>query len=73
MFGPKSNDPILQARSRENGVYIVFVHPAEFLVTDPQGKIVTAELVGDRLLIDPATRTASPIPAPVATSICRFN
>jgi len=54
MFGPKSNDPILQARSRENGVYIVFVHPAEFLVTNPHGKIETAELVGDRLLIDPA-------------------
>jgi predicted amidohydrolase len=53
MFGPKSIDPILQARSRENGVYIVFVHPAEFLVTDPQGKIETAELVGDRLLIAP--------------------
>ena len=53
MFGPKSNDPILQARSRENGVYIVFVHPAEFLVTDPNGKIEIAELVGDRLLIEP--------------------
>jgi predicted amidohydrolase len=52
MFGPKSNDHILQARSRENGVTIVFVHPAEFLVTDPQGRIVTAELFGDRLLID---------------------
>jgi predicted amidohydrolase len=54
MFGPKNNDPILQARSRENGVYIVFVHPAEFLVTAPSGDIVTAELIGDRLLIDPA-------------------
>jgi len=52
MFGPKKNDPILQARSRENGVYIVFVHPAEFLVTDPRGEIVTAELFGDVLLID---------------------
>jgi predicted amidohydrolase len=53
MFGPKSNDPIVQSRSRENGVTIVFVHPAEFLVTDPRGKIVTAELFGDRLLIPP--------------------
>jgi hypothetical protein len=52
MFGPKKNDPIVQARSRENGVYIVFVHPAEFLVTDPHGDIVTAELFGDRLLVD---------------------
>jgi beta-ureidopropionase len=54
MFGPVKNDPILQARSRENSVYIVFVHPAEFLVTDPSGAIVTAELFGDRLLIDAA-------------------
>ncbi len=53
MFGPKSNDPILQARSRENGVYIIFVHPAEFLVTNRQGNIETAELIGDRLLIEP--------------------
>ncbi|MGD9723926.1 MAG: carbon-nitrogen hydrolase family protein [Pirellulales bacterium] len=52
MFGPQRNDPILQARSRENGVHIVFVHPAEFLVTDPAGQIITAELFGDRLLID---------------------
>ncbi|MEX2115083.1 MAG: carbon-nitrogen hydrolase family protein, partial [Pirellulales bacterium] len=52
MFGPAKNDPIVQARSRENGVYIVFVHPAEFLVTDPKGQIVTAELFGDRLLVD---------------------
>jgi predicted amidohydrolase len=54
MFGPVKNDPILQARSRENGVYIVFVHPAEFLVSNPDGEIITNELVGDRLLIDPA-------------------
>lgn len=54
MFGPKRNDPIVRARSRENGKYIVFVHPAEFLVTDPKGDIVTAELFGDVLLIDPA-------------------
>ena len=53
MFGPKNNDPYLQARSRENGVYIVFVHPAEFLVTDPTGKIVARTILGDRLLIDP--------------------
>ena len=53
MFGPKNNDPHLQARSRENGVYIVFVHPAEFLVTDPSGRIAARTILGDRLLIDP--------------------
>jgi neutral ceramidase len=51
MFGPKSNDPILQERSRENHSYIVFVHPAEFLVTAPDGSIATRTLLGDRLLI----------------------
>jgi predicted amidohydrolase len=53
MFGPKSNDHILAARSHENHVPIVFVHPAEFLVTAADGKIETAELFGDRLLIPP--------------------
>jgi predicted amidohydrolase len=51
MFGPKSNDPIVQARSRENQTHIVFVHPAEFLVTGPDGSILARTLLGDRLLI----------------------
>jgi N-acyl-D-aspartate/D-glutamate deacylase len=53
MFGPQTNDPILQARSRENGKYIVFVHPAEFLVTGPDGGIIKRTILGDRLLISP--------------------
>lgn len=51
MFGPKRNDPILQARSQETGLPIVFVHPAEFLVTGPGGVIDRRELLGDRLEI----------------------
>jgi predicted amidohydrolase len=51
MFGPKSNDPIVQARSRENQVPIVFVHPAEFLVTGPGGEILDRTILGDTLLI----------------------
>jgi predicted amidohydrolase len=51
MFGPKSNDPILQARSKENGKYIVFVHPAEFLVTAPDGSILQQTVLGETLLI----------------------
>jgi predicted amidohydrolase len=53
MYGPKQNDPIVQDRSRENGTYIVFVHPAEFLVTGPDGSILRRELLGNRLLIPP--------------------
>ena len=53
MFGPERNDPILQARSRENGKTIIFVHPAEFLVTGPDGKILKRTILGDRLLISP--------------------
>ena len=53
MFGPKSNDHILQARSKENGKYIVFVHPAEFLVTAPDGSIPQQTMLGDKLLIAP--------------------
>ncbi|HKB40426.1 MAG TPA: carbon-nitrogen hydrolase family protein, partial [Gemmataceae bacterium] len=51
MFGPKSNDPIVQARSRENRVPIVFVHPAEFLITGPDGSVLDRALLGDTLLI----------------------
>ena len=46
-FGPIRNDPKLQARSRENGVHIVFVHPAEFLVTGPDGSILERAILGD--------------------------
>jgi predicted amidohydrolase len=51
MFGPKSNDHIVQARSRENRKYIIFVHPAEFLVTSPSGEIVAQTILGNSLLI----------------------
>jgi predicted amidohydrolase len=53
MFGPKSNDPIVQARSRENQIHIVFVHPAEFLVTGPDGSNLASTVLGDQLLIQP--------------------
>ena len=51
MFGSKSNDPIVQARSRENKLPIVFVHPAEFLATSPDGSIAAQTMLGDRLLV----------------------
>jgi predicted amidohydrolase len=51
MFGSKTNDPIVQARSKENGLPILFVHPAEFLVTDSGGEIRAREILGDRLEI----------------------
>jgi predicted amidohydrolase len=53
-FGPRSNDPIVQARSRENHIPIVFVHPTEFLVTAPDGAIQRQLLLGDRLFIEKA-------------------
>lgn len=52
MFGPKDNDPLLQARSRENRVFIVFVHPCLFLVTGPDGSILKRRPLGDLLRID---------------------
>jgi predicted amidohydrolase len=51
MFGSKNNDAIVQARSKENNLPIVFVHPAEFLVTNADGSIQVRTLVGDRLVI----------------------
>ncbi len=53
MFGPRTNDPILQARSRENATHIVFVHPAEFLVTGPDGTVLSRAILGVQLLIRP--------------------
>ena len=53
MFGPPANDHYLQERSRENGIYIVFVHPCEFLVTAPDGTIRTTTLLGHKLLVPP--------------------
>ena len=54
MSGPKDNDPILQARSRENKKYLVFVHPKEFLVTAPDGSVAKRSMLGDKKLITPA-------------------
>jgi predicted amidohydrolase len=51
MFGSETNDPIVQARSKENKVPILFVHPAEFLVTDSHGEIRARTILGDRLEI----------------------
>jgi predicted amidohydrolase len=51
MFGPRQNDPIVQARSKENAVPIVFVHPAEFLVTGADGEIRSRTILGDKLEI----------------------
>ncbi|MBI1902899.1 MAG: carbon-nitrogen hydrolase family protein [Planctomycetia bacterium] len=53
MFGKKSNDPIVQARSRENKLPILFVHPAEFLVTGPDGSVLDTTVLGDVLLVSP--------------------
>ena len=53
MFGPKTNDPILQSRSRENKFYIIFNHPAEFLVTGPDGSILDRTILGNCLGITP--------------------
>lgn len=53
IFGSAKNDPIVQARSRETKRYIVFVHPAEFLVTNPDGTIASRTVLGDRLLVSP--------------------
>ncbi len=54
MFGPKSNDWILQARSRETHLPIIFVHPAEFLVTGPDGSVLDQTILGNSLSIAPA-------------------
>jgi N-carbamoylputrescine amidase len=51
MFGPNNNDPLVQARSKENQLPIIFVHPAKFLVTSADGSIHESTTLGDSLLI----------------------
>lgn len=53
MWGPVKNDHHLQARSRENRVPIVFVHPIEFLVTAPDGSILDRRFAGSDMSLDP--------------------
>jgi predicted amidohydrolase len=50
-WGVLDNDLTVQARSRENHIHIVFVHPAEFLVTAPDGSILQRRLLGEGLLV----------------------
>ena len=47
VFGPGNNRTI-QARARENRRYMVFVHPAQFLVVAPDGSVVKDEVIGGR-------------------------
>jgi predicted amidohydrolase len=53
MWGPEHNDYVLQIRSAENHVSIVFVHPIEFLATDAQGRIAARRLIGEDMSIEP--------------------
>ena len=52
MWGPVKNDHHLQARSRENGFPIVFVHPIEFLVTGSDGVILDRRFAGRDMSIE---------------------
>lgn len=49
MWGPKSNDPHLRARSRQSNLPIVFVHPIEWLVTGPGGIIWDRDFRGHQM------------------------
>jgi predicted amidohydrolase len=44
-FGPR-NTQMVQARSRENGRHMIFVHPTQFLITGPDGSVLKNETVG---------------------------
>ncbi len=45
-FGP-NNDAHMQSRSKAVGKYIIFVHPAQFLVTAPDGTVPENQTLGD--------------------------
>lgn len=48
-WGVLDNDLVVQRRSRENKLPFVFVHPAEFLVTGPDGSVLERKLRGESL------------------------
>jgi predicted amidohydrolase len=50
-WGPIDNLLKVQARSRENNLFIVSVHPGAFLVTGPDGTTRKRETLGDRLAV----------------------
>jgi predicted amidohydrolase len=50
-WGPIDNILMVQARSRENNIPIVMVHPVGFLVTGPDGATRKRETLGDWLLV----------------------
>lgn len=53
MWGPEKNDHHLKARSRENDVPIVFVHPIEYLVTGRDGSILDRRFAGRDMSLEP--------------------
>lgn len=50
-WGPVDNILTVQARSRENKIHIVSVHPQAFLVTGPDGATRKRETLGDGLVV----------------------
>ena len=58
MFGPRNNDPIVQARSRENQIYILFTHPADNRILNGVTREAILEIarqLGVRMLHQPVT------------------
>ncbi|MBN1344441.1 MAG: BNR-4 repeat-containing protein [Phycisphaerae bacterium] len=53
MWGPKSNDHHVRARSKQSNLPIVFVHPIEWLVTGPGGVIWDRDFRGNLMDVRP--------------------
>ncbi len=58
-WGPES-DAVMSQRSRDGGIPIVFVHPVQFLTTDPNGSILASKLHGAEL-DDPTNQDAGTV------------
>jgi predicted amidohydrolase len=62
MFGPRTNDPLVQSQSRANKTPIIFVHPVEFLVTGPDGSILA------RTILDDDDEKTKPVPLAISAT-----
>ena len=50
-WGEGKNDVMLKQRSRENGSYIVFVHPNETVFFSPEGRVIASSSTWENVLI----------------------
>jgi predicted amidohydrolase len=50
-WGEGKNDVMLKQRARENGVFIMFVHPRETVICSPEGRVIAGSSIWENTLV----------------------